>query len=387
MRRMDWAACSPLPRVPGDSQSEKSTTGEKVITDVLSNDVLCKVFTHVTRDELCAGLPLTCQAFRSALRSSGELQRSLEHSWDPANCPKRAVRAGMCCPCARLVQPCHSRHSCEGSPCCEACTHACEGAMLCCARSFTLARAWSEAACTSALRSPRDTLRGANDGGSRRGSRGGSRPAARCAGAPRDGGAPARGKKKKKCAAGDLYQRVVVRLTGLARGAPPDSADGALAALHLADLRLWLAPRAPAVRELRLQLDAGPEGRAYRGPGEEAVESAIAACRAAELVSLELAGRCAPRRAARPACSSSTALPASLGAGRGAALGTAASGQCTVDKAAQAAPPPGASPEPACACGAGCGACRSRWRGWAACASCASRPTTRWSACRPSWAT
>jgi len=101
---MDWAACSPLPRVPGDSQSEKSTTGEKVITDVLSNDVLCKVFTHVTRDELCAGLPLTCQAFRSALRSSGELQRSLEHSWDPANCPKRAVRAGMCCPCARLVQ-------------------------------------------------------------------------------------------------------------------------------------------------------------------------------------------------------------------------------------------------------------------------------------------
>jgi len=193
--------------------------------------------------------------------------------------------------------------------------------------------------------------------------------------------------EKKKCAAGDLYQRVVVRLTGLARGAPPDSADGALAALHLADLRLWLAPRAPAVRELRLQLDAGPEGRAYRGPGEEAVESAIAACRAAELVSLELAGRCAPRRAARPACSSSTALPASLGAGRGAALGTAASGQCTVDKAAQAAPPPGASPEPACACGAGCGACRSRWRGWAACASCASRPTTRWSACRPSWAT
>ncbi len=197
MRRMDWAACSPLPRVPGDSQSEKSTTGEKVITDVLSNDVLCKVFTHVTRDELCAGLPLTCQAFRSALRSSGELQRSLEHSWDPANCPKRAVRAGMCCPCARLVQPCHSRHSCEGSPCCEACTHACEGAMLCCARSFTLARAWSEAACTSALRSPHDTLRGANDGGSRRGSRGGSRPAARCAGAPRDGGAPARGNKKK----------------------------------------------------------------------------------------------------------------------------------------------------------------------------------------------
>jgi len=125
---------------------------------------------------------------------------------------------------------------------------------------------------------------------------------------------------------------VVVRLTGLARGAPPDSSDGALAALHLADLRLWLAPRAPAVRELRLQLDAGPEGRAYRGPGEEAVESAIAACRAVELVSLELAGRCAPRRAARPACSSSTALPPSLKADRGAALGSAASGQCTVDR-------------------------------------------------------
>jgi len=139
-------------------------------------------------------------------------------------------------------------------------------------------------------------------------------------------------KKTKICAAGDLYQRVVVRLTGLARGAPPDSSDGALAALHLADLRLWLAPRAPAVRELRLQLDAGPEGRAYRGPGEEAVESAIAACRAVELVSLELAGRCAPRRAARPACSSSTALPPSLKADRGAALGSAASGQCTVDR-------------------------------------------------------
>ena len=88
MRRMDWAACSPLPWAPGDSQGEKSTTGDKVITDVLSNDVLCKVFTHVTRDELCAGLPLTCQAFRSALRSSGELQRSLEHRWDRADGPR-----------------------------------------------------------------------------------------------------------------------------------------------------------------------------------------------------------------------------------------------------------------------------------------------------------
>ncbi len=119
---MDWAACSPLPRAPGDSQSEKSTTGEKVITDVLSNDVLCKVFTHVTRDELCAGLPLTCQAFRSALRSSGELQRSLEHRLGPCALPQAQCVQARVASVHSTYSPAVPRHSCEGSPCCDACT-------------------------------------------------------------------------------------------------------------------------------------------------------------------------------------------------------------------------------------------------------------------------
>ncbi len=58
--------------------------------------------------------------------------------------------------------------------------------------------------------------------------------------------------------AGDLYQRLDVRLTGLARGTAPHTPDGALAALHLADLALWLAPRAPFVRELHLRLPSTP---------------------------------------------------------------------------------------------------------------------------------
>ena len=54
--------------------------------------------------------------------------------------------------------------------------------------------------------------------------------------------------------AGDLYKCLDVRLTGVARGTAPHTRDGALAALHLADLALWLAPRAPFVRELRMCL-------------------------------------------------------------------------------------------------------------------------------------
>lgn len=58
--------------------------------------------------------------------------------------------------------------------------------------------------------------------------------------------------------AGDLYQRLDVRLTGMARGTAPHTPDGALAALHLADLALWLAPRAPFARELHVHLPSTP---------------------------------------------------------------------------------------------------------------------------------
>ena len=96
--------------------------------------------------------------------------------------------------------------------------------------------------------------------------------------------------------AGDLYHRLDVRLTGVARGTAPHTPDGALAALHLADLALWLAPRAPFVRALHMRLPspparaAGAEGTAEGTPcmsaGDEAVEEAVAACCHAELVSL-----------------------------------------------------------------------------------------------------
>lgn len=58
--------------------------------------------------------------------------------------------------------------------------------------------------------------------------------------------------------AGDLYQRLDVRLTGMARGTAPHTHDGALAAMHLADLALWLKPRAPFVRELHMHLAGTP---------------------------------------------------------------------------------------------------------------------------------
>ncbi|KAK9834333.1 hypothetical protein WJX81_007890 [Elliptochloris bilobata] len=194
---MDWT-CSPTQKSTGDAQFERT------ITDVLSNDVLCKVFTHVTRDEMCSGLPLTCQAFRSALRSSG-----------------------------------------------------------------------------------------------------------------------------------DLYQRMDVRLTGLARGTAPHTSDGALAALHLADLVLWLLPRALFVRELRLRLPGhapppppGIEGkvglRAYLRADDDAVGEVVAACCNVELVSLHYDGRLkalpealvrltALRELRIAACSTLERLPAFVG--------------------------------------------------------------------------
>ena len=63
---MESLVYSSVHRGPGDAQPERN------ITDILSNDVLCKVFMHVAHNEVCSGLPLTCQAFRSALRSSGK---------------------------------------------------------------------------------------------------------------------------------------------------------------------------------------------------------------------------------------------------------------------------------------------------------------------------
>ena len=123
--------------------------------------------------------------------------------------------------------------------------------------------------------------------------------------------------------AGDLYQQVDICLTGLGRGLSPRTADGALAALHIADLALWLQPRAPFVRELRLRLPsdmvraaraecrgptagAGAEdnggraasaerrgSRAGDGMGDKAVEDMVAACSCAELVSIKVEGRCA----------------------------------------------------------------------------------------------
>lgn len=58
---MEWGICAP-------GWGSVDTQQEVVLTDVLSNDVLSNVFKHCRP---LNGLPLTCRAFRAALRSSG----------------------------------------------------------------------------------------------------------------------------------------------------------------------------------------------------------------------------------------------------------------------------------------------------------------------------
>lgn len=58
---MEWGSCAPC---WGSMDAQQEVT----LTDVLSNDVLCNVLKHC---QPLDGLPLTCRAFRAALRSSG----------------------------------------------------------------------------------------------------------------------------------------------------------------------------------------------------------------------------------------------------------------------------------------------------------------------------
>ena len=58
---MEWGTCAP-------GWGSMDTQQEVTLTDVLSNDVLCNVLKHC---QPLGVLPLTCRAFRAALRSSG----------------------------------------------------------------------------------------------------------------------------------------------------------------------------------------------------------------------------------------------------------------------------------------------------------------------------